>query len=304
MGISKTLTPWIIKGVQATNGCTMTFWATNFNMPVPCLFNGGYDYSNGYMSNRYCSMDGTTTSLFGLRAGFEVVLSDNVFRWCVCDACLNGLVSLRIRWIRGATCLFCYYTNACVNIAAGPGEYSWSFYESMANLGIASWEICSNEAYGTEVEAVCLSGDDASIGGISTAVTFCCVPSTGLCSSTLRGSIWVDGCVLHYINANCWEHSMVGDCQGTGGEPGAIWIDNNHYLNWAGCDGTLMRARWRICQFCSTFSNGAPANPAPGAAYAGNIWMDAQFGLTHLAYIGCDGNKYLAGGGNDPYVAP
>ena len=306
MGISKSLSSWIIQGVEATNGCIMTFWNTNFNMPVPYLFDGSYDCSSGFMSARYGDMASTTQSLAAMRPGYEVALSDAVYRWCVCGGdCLNGITSLRIRWIRGATCMSCYYTNVCININSTPGYYTWTMWETMANQGIAGWEICSNEMYGTEVEAACVSGDDTSIGGTSTGVTFCCVPSTGLCSSTLRGSIWVDGCDLHYINANCWEHWMVGNCTGSGGEPGAIYIDDIlHYLHWVGCDGSVFSAKWRICQFCSSFSNGAPANPAPGVFYAGNIWMDAQFGLTHLAYIGSDGNKYLTGAGNYPYVAP
>jgi hypothetical protein len=28
--------------------------------------------------------------------------------------------------------------------------------------------------------------------------------------------------------------------------------------------------------------------------------MDGEFGYTHLAYIGCDGHKYITGMGRDP----
>jgi len=130
------------------------------------------------------------------------------------------------------------------------------------------------------------------------------VPSTAKCSSTLRGSIWVEGDNLHFINANCWEHSMTGDYQGTGATPGAIWIDDSHYLNWANAGGCYYRAKWRICQFCSSFSNSAGPNPSPGSAYKGALWADTEFGWTHLAYIGCDGNKYITGSGAYPYTAP
>jgi hypothetical protein len=83
-----------------------------------------------------------------------------------------------------------------------------------------------------------------------------------------------------------------------------MWIDNSCYLNWVGSGGDIYRAKWRICQFCSSFTNGAPANPSPGSSYAGALWVDNQFGWTHLSYIGCDGNKYLTGAGNYPYTAP
>ena len=48
------------------------------------------------------------------------------------------------------------------------------------------------------------------------------------------------------------------------------------------------------------FSNSSGPNPNPGAGYAGALWMDGEFGWTHLAYIGCDGAKYITGAGRDP----
>ncbi|HEY0090417.1 MAG TPA: hypothetical protein VGB37_16325, partial [Candidatus Lokiarchaeia archaeon] len=84
----------------------------------------------------------------------------------------------------------------------------------------------------------------------------------------------------------------------------SIWIDNSHYLHWTGCDGIDYRTPWRICQFCSSFTNGSGPNPSPGSSYAGALWVDNEFGWTHLAYIGCDGNKYITGGANYPYTAP
>ena len=41
--------------------------------------------------------------------------------------------------------------------------------------------------------------------------------------------------------------------------------------------------------------------PIAGTDKAGCIWVDNEFGLSHLAYIGTDGYKYLAGAGNYPY---
>ena len=78
------------------------------------------------------------------------------------------------------------------------------------------------------------------------------------------------------------------------------------YLHWVGADSNDYKAKWRICQFCSSWV-GPGANPSPGASYQGKTWQNcgpAPEGDTHLSYIGCDGNKYLLGDGNEPDVAP
>lgn len=298
---------WIVKGVCATNGNIMTFWKTNFNMPVPNLFSGSSDYDSGFMAARYCNIGFTSEALTGFYPGYEVALADNLLRWCVSDtSCLDGLGCACLLWYRGATCIGGNKFQICVDIPApGSGWYTTSWYESMTNTGVAGWEVCCDGTYCTYAIFSNVSGDDVSIGSCTIDLYWGAVPSVSQCSSTLRGSIWVEGTDLHYINGNCWEHVIVGDCQGSAfGNCGSLWIDNSHYVNWVGDDGNYYRAPWRICQFCSSFTNGAPANPSPGSSYAGAIWVDTQFGYTHLSYIGCDGNKYLTGGAEYPYSAP
>lgn len=295
---------WIVEGVCSTSGNIMTFWKTNFNMPVPCLFNGSSDYDAGFMAARYCDIGWSSRALTGFCAGYEIALADGLARWCVDSDSLNGIGCMTLRWYRGATCLFGYGGLICIDLSAPPGYWQSSWYESMTNIGVAGWEVCCNGTYCTIAQVANYSGGDVSIGACTICLDFGSVPDVSQCSSSLRGTIWVEGEDLHYINANCWEHTIVGSGYASTANVGAIFIDNSHYLNWVGESGTVYQAPWRICQFCSTFSNGAPANPAPGASYAGAIWVDNQFGWTHLSYIGCDGNKYLAGGGNYPYQAP
>ena len=96
-----------------------------------------------------------------------------------------------------------------------------------------------------------------------------------------------------------------GDIIGfTGGTAGSIWVDNSNYLHWLNSSGVDYRAKWRINQFESSFENGAGFNPNPGSSYAGALWVDNEFGWTHLAYIGADGSKYLVGSGDYPYTYP
>jgi hypothetical protein len=310
MGISKSQCSWMVEGVKSTSGNTMTFYKTNFNMPVPCLFNGSSDENNGFMCVRYCDIGWTSQGLVGFCPGYEVALQDSLFRWCVSDgSCLNGNSCICQKWCRSGCIMGTNARTVNINISSSPGYYTITWWELMQNTGVAGWEMCCTGTYCAHSCATWISGNDVSIPVCNICSDFS-PPSTSQCSSTLTGSIWVGtDCKLHYINANRWEHTITGTDNGIviSTSPGAIWIStgiNAHYLHWLGSDCHDYSAPWRICQFCSTFTNGAPANPAPGASYAGSIWVDNQFGWTHLSYIGCDGNKYLTGGANYPYQAP
>ncbi len=297
----------MIKGVCSSSGNIMTFWKTNFNMPVPYLFGGCSNCTEGFMDARYGSIGATSTSLSGFYPGYEVALADGLYNWFVSEgSCLNGIGRLNLCWYRGATPIGGLNQTICINMSSGVGTQCCTWFENMTNTGIAGWEICCNGIFCTKAEVTNVSGDDLSIGACSICVEFGSVPAVSQCSSSLRGSIWVEGNNLNYINANCWEHVMVGDSQGAAGAntDGTIWIDNAHYLHWVGGDCNNYRAKWRICQFCSSFSNGSPANPAPGVSCKGALWVDNEFGYTHLSYIGCDGNKYLTGAACCPYVVP
>lgn len=308
MGTYKSICSWILKGVRSTNGCIATFWGVNFNMPTPDLWAGAsWSWSGGAMSNRYCSLGGGTTSLSSLCPGYEVAAADALYRYCVTNgSCLNGIARTWMRWMRAGYCFVNSYQYICIDIQAPSSGWSWQMWENMYMTGIDSDEVCTTAMYGTDVSVDAYSGDNLSIGGISTGVCFTNVPSTARCGYDPRGNIWVEGNNLRFINANRWEHSMTGDCQGNvgAGNAGSIWIDNSHYLHWIGCTGNSYRAKWRICQFCSSWSNSSGPNPSPGASYKGALWADTEYGWTHLAYIGCDGNKYVVGSGAYPFTVP
>lgn len=310
MGCSKYLCLWVPQGVQATNGNIMTFWKTNFNMPVPCMWSGPSDMSNGFISVRNHDLAFTSQALPSFQPGFELAVADSLYVYCVSDGSrLCGTAGLYLGWWRSGGCgIGGGVTTVSINITAPAHGWSAQWYESMQNTGIAGWEVASPPALQTlcvQSCAVTCSGDNVSIPNCCITFDIGSIPATAQCSSTLRGSIWVDSLSqnLNYINANCWQQYMIGVDNGLvfGSCPGSLWIDNSHYLHWIGSNSHDYSACWRICQFCSTFTNGAPVNPAPGAACMGKLWMDSQFGSTHLAYIGCDGNKYLTGGGCYPY---
>jgi len=288
---------WIPQGVCSTSGNIMCMYKSNFNMPVPSLFDGSADCTSGFMSARYTDMCDTSHALVGTwYAGYEFALGDSMY---IHEGPLNGVGCVTQQWKVDGTPINNYNFQLCIDEEVD----HYHMYESMVNTGLAGWEIDSDSTVTFTNEVTCISGDDTSIASKTGTIILSGVPSTAQCSSTITGSIWVEGCTLAYITASRFKHKIIGNYQiASEGTPGSIWIDNSHYLNWIGCDCLRYKAPWYICQFCSTFTNGAPANPSPGASYAGALWVDSQFGCTHLSYIGCDGNKYLAGAGEYPYT--
>jgi len=296
---------WVIGAVCSTSGNIMNFYKSNFNMPVPCLFDGSSDCSSGFMAARCNNIGGTSHSLAGTwYPGYELALADYLPVWWADEGtCTDGYGCMCMQWYIPGGAINSNKTSVHVIVTSTPGWCSWSWYETMTNTGLAGWEICDTGTHSVcnVMQVTNTSGDAVAIGACTVSFDLGGVPSTTQCSSAYVGHIWVEGNDLAYVNANQWKHKIVGSCQGSGADAGAVWIDNSHYLNWTNSGGCWFKAPWRICQFASTFTNGSPANPSPGAGYAGALWVDNQFGWTHLSYIGCDGNKYLAGAGHYPY---
>jgi hypothetical protein len=114
--------------------------------------------------------------------------------------------------------------------------------------------------------------------------------------------MWVDGNYLAFINYNQWQHRILGTDLGyVGAEPGHIWMDNLSDIHWISASGHDMRAPWKIKQFASYFYNSATSAVFAGLDKAGIMWMDGEYGRTHVAYIGKDGWKYIFGAGDYPY---
>jgi len=306
MTIAKFNCAWVGEGVKGTSGCIMTQWKTNANMPSPNLC-GGDCYEYGMMCQRPYGEAASYNTALNCR-GFETFQGAGHIRYCVCGtSCLNGTYCRCLQWIHcDGSVMWTSNSQECINLPApGVGDWTYHYHFYFLQMGTNCWEIDADGDYCLRSCVTNVSGDDLSI-----ATNCCCVtienapaaPSTG----AIKGVIWVEGDDLHFRpeqSTEAWEHAMQGTCEGTGATAGAIWIDTNHYLHWANAGGCHFIADWRICQFCSWFGGSSGANPAPGSSYAGSIWADGEFGYSHLAYIGCDGNKYITGAGECPYVA-
>ncbi len=307
MGTQCTHCVWVSRGFKGTNGSIHSQWQSNANMPTHAFCSGDC-FNTGMVCNFYCtSMSHDASSLC---RGFEIFQGAAMYRYCANDLdCLNGRVCFCLQWMHCTGCvLWTSNGNFCINIPVpGVGFFTWQYYQYFLQIGTNAWEINVSGNHYLCSRATCMSG------GNNLGMPVCCelavvsnapsAPSTG----ATRGVVWVEGNNLHFRpeqTTEAWEHAMSGTCQGTGATAGSIWIDNNHYLHWANSGGDHYIADWRICQFASIFGNSSGANPAPGAGSAGSIWADGEFGYSHLAYIGCDGNKYITGAGRCPFLAP
>ena len=276
------------------NSLIMSWWKSNFNMPTPDIGDNTV-WLVGYGPVAY---DGAATSfdLSGFYPGWEVVAFFTIWHW---DGPLAGTAYLYSRWVdtAGATIFNCQNGTAYVfDIAVGLyGEY-WAG----CNQGIASWEIDTSGDFGVKSH----STGTGAMGEQTTTITFSNVPSTTQLASDKPGYIWVEGNNLNFINANRWEHIIIGTDQGyvDTAKAGYMWVDTSDDLHWIGVDGHDYIVPWKIQEFASTWSNSSNDATAPGTSYKGYTWVDNEYGWTHLAYIGNNGHKFLVGSGHYPYV--
>ena len=287
----------VAKGIHQDGGNNniMTWWKTNFNMPVPEIWNGNWVPDRGPFTY---NGQATSFDLSGLVAGFELVVFCAGFHW---EGPLSGTAYVYSEWRdENNNLLFTCADGIPIDLDIDSGY--WYEYMRACNIGIAGWEVDTSGNY----KVRSWSTGTGAMETMETTITFSNVPSTSQMSTSKRGYIWVEGNNLHFINNNRWEHSITGEDQGyvDTAKAGYIWIDTDNYLHWIGNDGHDYKGKWRIKQFASTFSNGPTGEVFAGTSKKGYIWVDNEFGGTHLSYIGNDGYKYLFGSGNYPYQYP
>lgn len=289
----------VAKGVQNRNNSNiMSWWKTNFNMPVPDVSDNivwVQDYGPCTYYNEATSFD-----LTGFFPGWEVVAYFTIWHW---DGPCSGTANLTSSWRDTDGSLMFVCANG-INYDIDLGSGDWTEYWGGCNTGVAGWEIDVAGNYKVRSEATGAGG--VAIAQKETTIAFSNVPSTTQLGSDKPGYIWVEGNNLCFICANRWKHIIIGDqiSYVDTAKAGYMWIDTNNTLKWIGANGYKYGVKWRIKQFASTWSNGASGEVFAGTAKKGMIWVDNEFGWTHLSYIGNDGYKYLVGSGNSPYTAP
>jgi hypothetical protein len=271
-------------------------YKTNFNMPNYDIFDG-LDY---YTTFTYDPGVAYSFDLSGFSPGYEInhtmvivdITNDGAEVEDVDCTVVYGYLDTY-----GDIIPNCYYSED-LYYPDLPAGYSIKWFSGLT-IGVAPWEVSESGVYPFETGGYGTPSFDLD----TVDVTMSNCPSINELSSSKMGYIWVDGEDLCFVNANQWKHTMVGDDMGDAdADEGFLWIDTSNYLNWIGEDGHRYRAKWCKRQFPSAYSNSATTTENAGTSKKGFIWVDDEYGYTHLGYIGYDGYKYITGAGDDPYI--
>lgn len=296
-----TVTNHISKGVQNFNDTSkeMTWFKTNFNMPVENYMEDSTPYTR-YVGCWDYLTETTSYDLTGFVPGYEICVGHAIFDFYNDTGSPYTVdTDATVKWVDtdNSTVLYYIYNSVQLYYANLPDGTYIEFWTG-GNIGCAGWEV---DVAGTYYFKSSASGTP-NVTEVSTSVVMSNVPSTTQLASGKEGYIWIEGNDLCYICANRWKHTMVGVAVGaTGLTAGYIWIDTSNILHWVGNDGKDYTNSWQVKQFESFYTNSSTGEVNAGTSKKGMIWVDNEFGSTHLSYIGNDGYKYLTGAGDNPY---
>jgi len=293
-----TVTNHISRGVTNIDDVSIknNWYGSPFNMPVKNYMTGSFVRYEGAWTY---DTETTAYNLAGWVPGWEMCNGCAIFDFENDSGSPYTIdTDLTVKWVDTDGSTVMYYIANAVNYyyANLPDGYYTEVWWG-GNIGVADWEIESNDTYYFKASA---SGTP-NVGEVSTSVTVTNCPSTTQLAANKAGYIWVEGNDLCYINANRWKHTMIGvDVDSNPGvsKAGYIWIDTSNDLHWVGADGHNYKAQWKVKQFASFYGNGATGSVS--GETPGYFWADNEFGWSHLSYIGNDGWKYLTGSGNNP----
>lgn len=268
------------------------FWRANFNIPTPDPGSEFFTVQN----------EATDFDLSNFVPGLEICAFDSrVYIDGPMSTSESFDVDIELKKPDASTVIASYsYTGYPDSDIPSDEIWYWVYW---FNIGVASWEV---DVDGTYYFETTVTGDVS--GSKTTQVDFLNVPDTTQISESREGAIWVEGNYLAMVNANGFKHRILGTTVGNSGNtPGYIWLSDNSsdgtdgYVCFIDDSGEKRSAPWRIKQFESSFSNSANGEIYAGTSEAGKMWMDTEYGYTHIGYINNDGYKYIFGAGNYPY---
>ena len=295
------ITNHISKGVQNYNDTSkkMTWFKTNFNMPVPYYMADNSPFTRYVGCWNYLT-ETTSYDLTGFVPGYEICNGCAIFDWDNDSGSTYEInTNLYVEWANPDLSNVYWVTNGYNFTYSLPAGY-WMEVWFGGNIGCAEWEVNDNDIWHFRASAV----GTPNTAVVDTAVTMTNCPSTSQLGSTKSGYIWVEGNDLCYICANQWKHTIGGVDNGAApgvSKAGYFWLETN-VLHWVGANGHDYYIPWTIKQVASFYGNGPTGEENAGVEKYGMIWVDNEFGWTHLAYIASDGYKYLIGAGDNPYA--
>ena len=275
-----------------TSGTKMVWWKTNFNMPVPNIFDNNTAFTQvEWMLDPL--EEATTFDLSWYNQGWEIIAAATIFviTWEILNP---WLVTVEQKWKKpNWTVMFTNSINWTINPQS---SLDWQWYQIASNQWLAPWEVDVSWTYTLETSMSWVYNMNKTFN-----VTFTNVPAFTWYQDPWY--MWVEGDNLKYVSANWFIHTVEWtNIWAVGWELWSVWIEpsnNIHYINdsW---DNNI--APWKIEQFASAFSNWPTESVSWQSPWY--LYADNQFWWTHLSYIWDDGKKYLVWDGHYPYTNP
>ena len=264
----------------------MRWHKTNFNMPVFNLWE--WSWSEWWVLSYL--WQSTSYDLSGFRPWFEtfVWMSFCRFNWP-----LYWTIYINQQWHHPTKWIM--FTNWPFQLNLSLNSWWWQEFEVWSNQWVAWWEI--DRAWTYKLKCIISWAYSQTK---TTNITVANVPDT---SETywLQWSVWTEWSNLNYWVANPFEHwtSWTSLWYVWTDKAWAIWIWTDNYLYWVDQNWYKKRAKWKVKQFASTWSNSASKSVSGKDPWC--IFMDNEFWWTHISYIWYDWNKYLTWAWEYPY---
>lgn len=286
LNIYNTFARWF---TNKSSGTEMTWWKTNFNMPVPDIFDDNTNYTKtDWMLNPQSPW--TSFDLSWFNYWWEVIAANTVFT--VDWPYSNWIIDISQKWKKPDWSEI--FTNWPYTFDPwSVCDWCWQSYQIVSNQWVAPWEIDIDWTYTLEAIATWWINQTSTFN-----VTFTNVPVFPWYE--VSWYLWVEWSQLCYTSANWFVHKIDWIWWTN------VWTENSWkiwvewiYLHWISDTWYKKTTSWTIDQFDSSFSNWATWSVSWQTPWY--LYADNEFGYTHLSYIDANWDKRLIWDGVYPY---
>lgn len=278
------------------SGTKKAWWKTNFNMPVPDLWDSFATW-NEWSWPFYYHWEATSFDLTGFRNWWECLVG---ISWLHRDAADNFTWQSHLfiqRWEKPNWDLM-FESWAWINLNS---TQTWRETQLGSNQWVAPWEIDWNGIYKLIVS---ISWPE---WNTSTTYNYTITNHPWFSWYKVPGYIWVEWDNLNYIDANWFEWSINWIQLDYRWQSNAwfIWTNDSisspymYYID----DQWYQRLHpWNLEQVASTWFNWPTWSVSWATPWY--IWMDDEYWYTHIAHIWWDWKKYIIWDWVYPYTNP
>ena len=275
----------------------MTWWKTNFNMPVPDLW-GDTSWWVEWAWPFIYHWQATSFDLSWFNNWWELLVAISWLHRENWEWTWNTH-TLKQSWRNPINDIM--FENVINFTYETTWASEWKERQLWSNQWVAPWEVSSNWVYSCVVS---VSWPDLNL---STTYSFTITWHPGFSGYETPGYIWVEWTDLCYISANGFIHRITWTSEWNVWASSAwhIWTNNSviapvlYYIDQSWEKRTTP---WNLQQFPSSFSNWPTSTVSWQTPWY--LYADNEFWWTHLSHIWWDGYKYLLWDWHYPYQDP